>query len=403
MKYVDDLGGFLTNADDDGCRAEVYKSNIFFQHVNLLDNTDVENDVIGVRLKLARTAAALSLRDLAAAIDHLVTPQAIGKYERNETMPGSGVLIALADALHTSVDYLLGDPELVLEDLEFRKNAFTTRRGEAQVEATVLAHLERYLVIEDILQLPSAQWDEPRDAPYPVLRDPIEADRAADALRHHWGLGHEPVPNLVELVEERGVKVFAFPLGSVGGLAGRAGRPGLPPVPFVVVNAEDWGERQRFTISQELGHIVLAVSPKLNTERVAHRFAGAFLMPAEALWLEVGKHRSAIALGELLALKSVFGVSIQALTHRCRDLGIINVTTYRALFNEFDRLGWRSPPHKEYGAMSGEKPNRFRRLCLRALAEGAISESKAAELLDIPIVEVDEYMRGTLPAPARVE
>ena len=359
--------------------------------------------MIGVRLKLARTATGLSLRGLAAAIDHMVTPQAIGKYERNETMPGSGVLIALADALHTSVDYLLGDPDLVLEALEFRKNAFTTKRDEARVEATVLAHLERYLAIEEILRLPSAHWDEPRDAPYPVLRDPIEADRAADALRHHWGLGHEPIPNLVELLEERGVKVFAVPLGSVGGLAAKAGRPGLSPVPFVVVNAEDWGERQRFTISHELGHIVLAVSPKLNTERVAHRFAGAFLMPAEALWLEVGKHRSAIALGELLALKRVFGVSIQALTRRCRDLGIINVTTHRTLFHEYDRLGWRSPPYKEYGAMSGEKPNRFGRLCLRALAEGAIGESKAAELLDIPVIEVEEYMRGTLPAPARME
>ena len=72
-------------------------------------------------------------------------------------------------------------------------------------------------------------------------------------------------------------------------------------------------------------------------------------MPAEALWLEVGKRRSAIALGELLALKRVFGVSIQALTHRCRDLDIIGVATHRALFNEFDRLGWRSPPYEEYG------------------------------------------------------
>ena len=356
--------------------------------------------MIGVRLKLARTAAGLSLRDLAAAIDHQVTAQAIGKYERNETMPGSSVLMALADALHTSVDYLLGDPDLVLEDLAFRKNAFTTKRGEARVEARVLAHLERYLVIEDVLRLSSARWDAPRDAPFPVVRDPVEADRAADALRRHWGLGHEPIPNLVELLEERGMKVFAFPLGNVGGLAARAGRRGHPPVPFVVVNADDWGERQRFTISHELGHIVLAVSPKLNAERVAHRFAGALLMPAEALWLEVGKRRSAIALGELLALKRVFGVSIQALTHRCRDLDIIGVATYRGLFNEFDRLGWRSPPYKEYGAMPGEQPRRFQRLCLRALAEGAIGESKAAELLGVPLTDVDQYMSGALPAAA---
>ena len=262
----------------------------------------------------------------------------------------------------------------------------------------MLVHLERYLAIEDLLQLPSARWDAPRDAPYRVLHDPIEADRAADALRHHWGLGHEPIPNLVELLEERGVKIFAFPLGNLSGLAAKARRTRLPLVPIVVVNAGDWGERQRFTLAHELAHIVLDISPALNAERVAHQFAGALLMPAEALWLEVGKHRSAIPLGELLALKHVFRVSIQALTHRCRNLNIINLATYRALFSEFDRLGWRTYPYKEYGAMDGERPNRFNRLCLRALAEGAISESKAAELLDIGIVEVDNYMRGTLPS-----
>ena len=359
--------------------------------------------MIGIRLKLARTAAGLSLRGLADAISHRVTAQAIGKYERNEAMPSSGVLIALAAALHTTPDYLLGDPELVLDDLEFRKNAFTSKRAEARVVASVLAHLERYLSIEDILQMSSAHWDEPRDVPYPVRHDPIEADRAADALRHRWRLGNEPIPNLVELLEERGVKIFAVDLGSVGGLAARAGRPSHPAVPLIVVNATNWGERQRFTIAHELGHIVLDVASSLDAERVAHRFAGAFLMPAEALWLEVGKHRSAIALGELLVLKHVFGVSIQALTHRCRDLDIINQATYRALFSEFNRLGWRSEPYEEYRAMPGELPNRFNRLCLRALAEGAISESRAAELLDIGIADVDDYMRGTQPAAVDAE
>ena len=353
--------------------------------------------MIGIRLKLARAAAGLSLRALADAIGHRVSAQAIGKYERDEAMPGSAVLIALAGALHTTIDYLLGDPELVLRDLEFRRNAFTSKRDEARVEATVLSHLERYLAIEDILRLASARWDAPRDAPYPVLRNTVEADRAADALRRHWGLGHEPIPNLVELLEERGVKVFSLSLGAVGGLAARAGHPRRAAVPFIVVNADDWGERQRFTIAHELGHIVLEVDRRLDGERVAHRFAGAFLMPADALWLEVGKHRSAIALGELLALKGVFGVSIQALTHRCRDLGIIGPTTYQHLFDDFSRLGWRSPPYEEYGAFPGEMPTRFNRLCLRALAEGAITESKAAELLNIGVSDVDLYMQATPP------
>ena len=60
----------------------------------------------GQRLKISRAAAGLSLRGLEAAIGNRVTAQAIGKYERGESMPGSGVLIALAGALGVSVDYL---------------------------------------------------------------------------------------------------------------------------------------------------------------------------------------------------------------------------------------------------------------------------------------------------------
>ena len=201
-------------------------------------------------------------------------------------------------------------------------------------------------------------------------------------------------------LEERGIKVCALPLGNVAGLAVRATHPGRPPVPVVVVNADDWGERQRFTIGRELGHLVLDVARSLDGKRVEHRFVGAFLMPADALRLELGRRRSAIALGELLALKPVFGVSIQALARRCRDLDIINQSTCRRLFSEFDRLGWRSPPYEEYGAFAGERPNRFHRLCLRALAEGAISESKAAELLNVGIAALDQHMQAVSESPS---
>lgn len=63
--------------------------------------------MISDRIKLARRKAGLSLRDLAAAMNDRVTAQAIGKYERNEDIPSSGVLIALAKALKVSVGYTL--------------------------------------------------------------------------------------------------------------------------------------------------------------------------------------------------------------------------------------------------------------------------------------------------------
>ena len=52
--------------------------------------------MIGNRLKRAREALGFSLRELEAAIQGQVSAQAIGKYERDEMMPSSTILLALA-------------------------------------------------------------------------------------------------------------------------------------------------------------------------------------------------------------------------------------------------------------------------------------------------------------------
>ncbi len=58
-------------------------------------------------------------------------------------MPSSRVLIALADALGVTVNYLVSDQELILEGIEFRKKQIASRKEEAQVEARVMHLLER--------------------------------------------------------------------------------------------------------------------------------------------------------------------------------------------------------------------------------------------------------------------
>ena len=89
--------------------------------------------MIADRIRLARRKAGLSLRDLAAAMDHKVTAQAIGKYERGEDIPSSGVLMSLAEALGVSVSYLMDTQGLVLSGVEFRTKANTTATDRAGV------------------------------------------------------------------------------------------------------------------------------------------------------------------------------------------------------------------------------------------------------------------------------
>jgi Zn-dependent peptidase ImmA (M78 family)/DNA-binding XRE family transcriptional regulator len=347
--------------------------------------------MIGTRLKLARASAGLSLRDLAERMGNVVSAQAIGKYERNEDMPGSRALMALASALSVSESYLLSDEELTLEGVDFRKKR--TAKEEATIEAQTLQLLERYLAIEDLLGLKSVEWEQPRSAPYP-LHDIRDAEDAARSVREEWGLGHDPVPKLAELLEERGIKVLSLALDDIDGLAARVMRKERDAARVIVVRRNIWAERKRFTLAHELGHMVMTPATEVDEERAAHRFAGAFLMPADVVRAEIGAQRSAISIGELVAIKERFGVSVQAIAYRCLDLGIIDKKAFSALFKEFTKRGWRKEPFAEPACIAPEyeEPKRFERLCYRALAEGVIGESRAAEMLGITLQALDQRL-----------
>jgi Zn-dependent peptidase ImmA (M78 family)/DNA-binding XRE family transcriptional regulator len=346
--------------------------------------------MIGRKLKVARSAAGLSLRALSDAIGNRVSAQAIGKYERDEDMPGSGVLLVLAEALDVSIDYLLSADELALEGVDFRKKAVASAREEAKLEARTLHLLERYLELEDLLNLRSVDWEQPRSAPHPVA-DIRDAEDAARSVREDWGLGNDPIPKFAELLEERGIKVLSVDLDDIDGLAAKVRRKDRDAARVIVIKKGSWSERKRFNLAHELGHMVIAPEAGVDEEKAAHRFAGAFLMPADVIRSEVGAHRSSISIAELVALKERFGVSIQALAYRCKDLGILNQAAVGKLFRVFADRGWRSPPYAEPALMEPEveEPRRFERLCYRALAEGVIGEARAAELLGISVRELD--------------
>ena len=357
--------------------------------------------MIGKRVKLARSAAGLSLRALEQKIGNRVTAQAIGKYERDEDVPSSGVLIALAQALEVSVDYLAGDPLMALEAVEFRNGQFASKKEQAQVRAIVLHFVERYATVEDILGLPSAHWERPAGSPYRVRRL-LDAENAAMRVRESWNLGLDPIPNLIELLEERGVKVVVVESNAkIDGLAAFVPRRGKDPVRAIVLRRRMQGETQRFSLARELGHTVLnAEGHDQLREQAAQRFAGALLMPADVVRENVGKHRTSIGWGELFALKRLFGAGVRAISDRCADLGIFPPALSQRLHQELSRLGYRKRSEDEPYPLNPEEPRRFERLCYRALAEEAISEAKVAELLGITVHQLNERMEMPEPVSA---
>ena len=344
--------------------------------------------MIGKRLGLARAAAGLSLRELEARINGLVSAQAIGKYERDEMMPSSTVLIALAGALNVSEEYLLNPADVELVGVEFRKKQLTSAKETAEVRARILSEVERYLEVEWILAIEAPKVFPADVRPHVRSMDSVEA--AADKLREFWDLGEDPIPDLCEFLEEKGIKVCALPLPeNVSGVQAEVRSASEDHLPVIVVNSRHPGERQRFTMAHELGHLYLRVGGGLDPEKACHRFAGAFLVPSRMLVREVGRHRKDVSVRELFQLKQRFGVSAQAITYRCKDLGIFGQSLFAQVFKIFNARKWRMHEPNE---MPGEQPQRFERLCIRALAEGVISEAKASELLGKTVRELVESL-----------
>ncbi len=346
--------------------------------------------MIGNRLKRARESRGFSLRDLEAAIQSQVSAQAIGKYERNEMMPSSTVLLALARALGITPEYLLSEREIELSGVDFRKAPQAASKDERAVEAAVLDRVERYLELEDLMPGVDEAWSAPAGAAFQI-RSVEDAEQAAESLRKQWELGIEPIPSMAELLEDRGIKVISLHLPqNVSGSKAVVEQPRQPDIPVIVVNAQHNGERQRFTLAHELAHLVLRFTNLSDNdqEKAADRFAGAFLMAKDMMHRLLGEHRKSISFGELAELKKIFKVSIAALAVRCSQLGVISKATYGKLWAQIKALGWNSPASTEPDPLPPEVPQRMERMCLRAVAEGSISESRAAELLNISVREL---------------
>ena len=334
------------------------------------------------RLKQLRLARGLSQEALAAEMGGIVTKQAISKYERGNTTPTPVVMAQLARVLGIKSSALWGESACRVEFVAYRKSSGLGSRDQARVENLVRQTLEERIRLQERVYGAHDDLDFPVQAFAVNTLDATE--QAAEAMRERWGLGRDPIGNLVGVLEDRQVHVIeidapekfdgisAFALDDAGKHLGAAvvSRRGVP------------GDRQRLNLAHELGHTVLRVGNDVNEEKAAFRFAGAFLAPRREFIDEVGAQRSYFDLGELQLLKRKFGMSIQALLRRMRDLEIINDSFYQQWCIDISRLGWR---REEPPLLPAEEPQWLHRTVLRGIAEGALTAEEGKTMLGMNI------------------
>ena len=139
------------------------------------------------------------------------------------------------------------------------------------------------------------------------------------------------------------------------------------------------GDRQRYNLAHELGHLVLNIESEIEDEAAAHRFAGAFLVPEDMAFRELGKQRNVLDFRELYLLKHKYGMSMAAWINRATDLKIITPALAKRLWIQMRARGWRkAEPEKQVPA---EFPTQMKLLLFRAVSEHTISQSRFTELL----------------------
>ncbi|MFM8831183.1 MAG: helix-turn-helix domain-containing protein [Spartobacteria bacterium] len=330
------------------------------------------------RLKQYRLARGYSLNDLSARIGGLVTKQALSKYENGLMQPSASVFTSLAEALGVKSSELLRPPVHKISLLAFRKMAGMGVKEQESIKALVQLEFEKRLRLQE--KISGSPRLGMRLGGYDASDEEM-ADEAAQKLRADLRLGVDPIANMTALLEDHAIHVISLGASRLfdGFSAVAKDTSGAAVSAAVVCRNNVTGDRQRLTLAHELGHLVLRESDDQKSEKLAYRFAAAFLVPREPLVKEVGEKRTSLNVHELLLLKARFGVSVQALIRRIRDLEIISEPTYKSACITISRMGWRT---KEPGTpIPPEHSTWLEQAALRAWSEGLINDAEVQSLI----------------------
>lgn len=341
-------------------------------------------NIFANRLSSARKMAGMSLQDLENKLEKYVTRQTLHKYEQGKMRPDSKALLAMSNVLGVPVDYFYSVPavKVKLDNIDYRK--YSTKISKAEqiaIEEKAKESCERYLELEHLIN--------PQERPeyfsyHKIISTADDAEEAAKELRSQWRLGYAPIPDVVEMLEDKGYKVIE--LEAPDGFDGmKADVNGIKVI--VLKKSKKQGEdivRKRLTALHELAHHSLQFSGKLTDkeiEKLCHAFASAALYPADMAIKELSKDRFHFYQNELQLIKERWGISFTAIFSRALHLKIITDYIYRR-FN----IGYkeRKLALNEPGRfMSKEKPVRMEQLVYLGVSKEILTVNEAAYYLGV--------------------
>lgn len=354
-------------------------------------------NVLANRLVSARKMAGLSLQGLAYRLENEVSKQALNKYEQGKMKPNSKGIMAISVALNVPVNYFYAIPAINvgLEDVEFRKNSTKlSKLDDLSIREKVKDNFERYLELEEILHLNEKNDYFVFDR---IIKSPKDAEDAANHLRNEWNLGYDPIPDVVEMLEDKGYKVIDIdaPKGFDGMKAVILDYKVIVLKKSKDIEKEDV-VRKRFTALHELAHHALKfpddISHKVE-EALCHVFACAVLYPEDMARKELHKERFHFYEKELIIIKERWGISFSAIFYHAHRLGILNDHVLKKFNIGFRKRGYHLPNAEPGRFRSKEKPTRMERLVYLGLAKEVLTINEAAFFAGINSWKLREQMQ----------
>ena len=159
----------------------------------------------------------------------------------------------------------------------------------------------------------------------------LDFEYIATEVRLNFGIGGEPIDDIVNLLESRGVLIhyFDYPFISSDNKKFDGVSFFIKGVPVILVNKKIPNSRKVFTIAHELGHLVChfdsIIDIDRDIEKEANDFAAAFLAPADSIKTKL----KSLTIDKLEKLKIEWNMSMAALVYRAFTLGNITNQTFR--------------------------------------------------------------------------
>lgn len=344
------------------------------------------NEIFAQRLKNARVMKCFSMDDLVNAMGNKISKMTISKYEKCQLSPSSTIIISLAKALNQPVDYFFRPFSVHIDSIKFRKTKSNLLvKQEKSIKENISDLIERYIKIEEICNT-YVKFDSPVKE---IISNEEQVKKSARSIRENWIIGNDGIVNVIDLLEEHGVKIMEIDAPeSFDGLSSMVN----DIYPVIILNKTYSSERKRFTALHELGHLALTFDSSVSDakeEKLCHLFASEMLVSEDVFKKEIGEIRHDISYQELKAIQIKYGVSCDALMYKAKSCGVISGQRYKSFRIQKNR----NPYFKklvEKSLYSQEESHRFVSLVYKALSSELITISKAASLLNQSVEQVRE-------------